>query len=122
MTSVVWDFSNDGPRKACEQGATFSWVFTLKDNNGVVVDLTGYTARMHVRVTAATASTIIELTTANSRIVLGGTDGTITLALTATETAALTAGSYVYDLELLSGSSVQRLLEGDFVVTSEVTK
>jgi hypothetical protein len=56
---------------------------------------------------------------------LGGTAGTIVVALTATQTAAIDAtpsGQYVYDLELVSGSTVTRLVEGNFLVSPEVTR
>lgn len=106
----------------CEQGATFTRVFTWTDESEVPVDLTGYTARMHVRTAVATASTTIELTTANGRIALGGATGTITLQLSATDTAALAAKRYVYDLELVSGTTVTRLLQGAFTVSAEVTR
>ena len=32
------------------------------------------------------------------------------------------AGNHVYDIELVSGNSVTRLLEGRFIVTPEVTR
>jgi hypothetical protein len=105
-----------------EQGATFSQLVTYKDN-GVAVNLTGYTARMQVRATLESASTLVELTTANSRIALGGTAGTITLTISATDTAALTAGRGVYDLELVSGSGiVTRLLQGVATISRNVTR
>jgi hypothetical protein len=105
-----------------EQGATYSQVITYKDN-GVAVNLTGYTARMQVRATLESASTLVELTTANSRIALGGTAGTISLTISATDTAALTAGRGVYDLELVSGSGiVTRLLQGVATISRNVTR
>jgi hypothetical protein len=105
-----------------EQGATYSQLITYKDN-GVAVNLTGYTARMQVRATLESASTLVELTTANSRIALGGTAGTITLTISATDTAALTAGRGVYDLELVSGSGiVTRLLQGVATISRNVTR
>jgi hypothetical protein len=105
-----------------EQGATFSQLVTYKDN-GVAVNLTGYTARMQVRATLESASTLVELTTANSRIALGGTAGTITLTISATDTAGLTAGRGVYDLELVSGSGiVTRLLQGVATISRNVTR
>jgi len=105
-----------------EQGATFSQVITYKES-GVAVNLTGYTARMQVRATLESASTLVELTTANSRIALGGTAGTITLTISATDTEALTAGRGVYDLELVSGSGiVTRLLQGVATISRNVTR
>jgi hypothetical protein len=88
-----------------EQGATFSQIVTYKES-GVAVNLTGYTARMQVRSHAGIGRSFIELTTANGRIALGGSAGTITLTISATDTAALTAGRGVYDLELVSGSGI----------------
>lgn len=106
----------------CEQGATFTRTLQWLDENEAPVDLTGYTARMHVRKTVKSATTLVELTTANSRIVLTPLTGTLDLILTATETAAL-ADSGVYDLELVSpGGVVQRILEGKFTLSREVTR
>jgi hypothetical protein len=105
-----------------EQGATFSQVITYKEA-GVAVNLTGYTARMQVRASLESASALVELTTANSRIALGGTAGTITLSIAAADTAALTSGRGVYDLELVSGSGiVTRLLQGVATISRNVTR
>ena len=105
-----------------EQGATFSQVITYKEA-GVAVNLTGYTARMQVRSTLESATTVVELTTANGRIALGGAAGTITLTIAAADTAALTAGRGVYDLELVSGSGiVTRLLQGVATISRNVTR
>jgi hypothetical protein len=105
-----------------EQGATYSQVISYKES-GVAINLTGYTARMQVRATLEAASTLVELTTANSRIALGGTAGTISLTISATDTAALTSGRGVYDLELVSGSGiVTRLLQGVATISRNVTR
>ena len=105
-----------------EQGATYSQVITYKEA-GVAINLTGYTARLQVRSTLESASTVVELTTANGRIALGGAAGTITLTISATDTAALTAGRGVYDLELVSGSGiVTRLLQGVATISRNVTR
>jgi hypothetical protein len=78
---------------------------------------------MQVRSTAASSTIVLELTTANSRITLGGTAGTVDLLVAANVTAALTPGLYVYDLELVSGGGeVTRLIEGNFNVKAEVTR
>ena len=61
--------------------------------------------------------------TLTAGITLGGTAGTVVINITAAQTTALTAGSYVYDLELTSGGGVvTRILEGKFVITPEVTQ
>jgi hypothetical protein len=106
----------------CDQGATFSRVFTWEDSTGVPVNVAGYTARMQVRETVTAASTLLSFTTENGGITLGGTAGTITVTATATQTAAIAAGCYVYDLELINGATVYRLVQGQFTVDGEVTR
>jgi hypothetical protein len=81
---------------------------------------------MHVRAAVDASTTIIELTTANGLITLGNTNATkgqITLTIAANTTAALVPGQYVYDLELVSSTGiVDRILEGNFKVSAEVTR
>ncbi len=106
----------------CDQGATFSRVFTWQDSVGLPVNLTGYTARMQVRATIDAASTLLSFTTENGGITLGAAAGTITVTATAATTAAVSAGCYVYDLELINGATVYRLVQGQFTVDGEVTR
>lgn len=105
------------------QGATFQKVITWKDENGVAINLTGYTARMQARVEYESAAPFINLTTENGGITLGGAAGTITLSISATATAAITQERGYWDIELISGSGiVYRLLQGNVSVSKEVTK
>jgi len=104
----------------CPQGASFDKTFTWTIG-GTAVNLTGYTAAMQVRVGFDTATTLVSLTN-GSGITLGGTAGTIGVAISAAVTAGVAAGSYAYDLELYSGSTVTRLLQGAFTVTPGVTR
>lgn len=110
----------------CDQGATFSRTITWKDSANAAYDIAGYTARMQVRTAANAVSYIIALTTENGRISIGNTantKGQVTLTISAADTANLTAGQYVYDLELVSGGGVvTRLIEGNFKVKAEVTR
>jgi hypothetical protein len=106
------------------QGADFDTTLTWKNSDGSAVNLTGYTARLHVRETVESLTTLLEMTTGNGSIVLGGVAGTIRLLLTSTATAALTwSQPYPFDLELVSGGGiVTRLLEGTFELDKEVTR
>ena len=106
-----------------DQGSTFTRQLTWEDSAGSAINLTGYTARMDVRtsIDAAGAATL-SLTPGNGRIVLGGTAGTIALSAEGTATAAVAAGDYVYDLELVSGSTITRLVQGTFTLRGEVTR
>jgi hypothetical protein len=104
-----------------EQGATFNLLMTWKIDN-VAVNLTGYTARLQARVDVEDTETVLSLTT-GSGITLGGALGTISLDRTATQTAVLPTGEFVYDLELQSGGGVvTRLVQGQLTISAEVTR
>lgn len=107
-----------------EQGATWSQSFQYKDSSGVAIPLTGYTARMQCRATKESASTVINLTTENGGITITPATGTVVCTLSATATAALTAGELgLYDLEIVStGGVVTRLIEGRITVSREITR
>jgi hypothetical protein len=107
----------------CDQGATLKRTITWTNQAKTPFNLTSFTARMQVRSAVTSSTVVLELTTANSRIVLGGAAGTVELTVPASTTAALTPGLYVYDLELASaGGEVTRLIEGNFNVRAEVTR
>lgn len=100
-----------------DQGTTFSTIINLTDDNGDPINLTGYTGDAEMRK---------HYTSSNSQsfsINLGGTSGTVTLSLTSAQTANLTPGRYVYDVEVTSGANVvSRIVEGIVTVTPEVTR
>jgi hypothetical protein len=106
------------------QGATFSKVIKLSAA-GVPMNITGYTFRMQVRQSKSPTSPIlVELTTANNGIITTNpaTLGEITLLLSATATASLNFPSSFYDLEMVNGSVVTRLIEGSITLSKEVTQ
>lgn len=105
------------------QGATFDDVLTWK-SAGVPVDLTGCTARMQVREQIDSPSVLLSLTTENGGIVLGGTSGTVSIHMSAVDTAAITWTAGVFDLEIIfaDGVTVRRLLSGSISVSPEVTR
>lgn len=105
----------------CPQGATFSKQLTWKIEN-VPVDLTSYAARMQVREKYTSKVAIIDISTENGGITLGGDEGTILLYISDEDTSKIFAKSYVYDLEMISSSETLRLIEGKFIVTPEVTR
>jgi hypothetical protein len=105
------------------QGSTFSQEFVWKTGDPLTeVDLTSYTAQAQARATYTSETTLFDLTTENGGITLGGEDGTITLDISAEDTADLAAGTYVWDLELTVGSTVRRLIAGKVIVSPEVTQ
>jgi hypothetical protein len=108
-----------------EQGATFNTQLTwfTDDTQETAVNLTGFTAKMQVRARLDDVTVLLELSTANGKITLGGVAGTILLHIDAADTALLTFEKGVYDLELTNGSGVvTRLLQGVINMQLEVTR
>jgi hypothetical protein len=100
-------------------GSTLAETYTYAID-GVPVNFTGATARMQLRRNALGAA-LMELTTQNGKLTLSSV-GVVTINLTAVETAAL-SGKGVYDLEVVyANGTVQRLIEGAFIVYPEVTR
>ncbi len=103
------------------QGADYDKTFTVTQN-GTAINWSGYTAQMQVRESSDATSPLLSLTN-GSGITLGGTAGTITVAITNAQSSAINAGSFSYDLELTSsGGSITRLLQGSFNVVANVTR
>jgi hypothetical protein len=105
------------------QGATFSAKFFIASKNtpDQPRDLTGYSVRMQVRKNEKATAYIVELSTENDRVLISE-DNKVTLALSAIETAALPVGKFLYDLELINGSTVTKPLRGSVSVIAEVTR
>jgi len=96
----------------------FRWLI-----DDVPVDISGYTARSMFRDTADSATVALSLTSAAGTISLGGVSGTVILSASAASTSAITAGRYVFDIELINASGyVRRLVEGTATFTREVTR
>lgn len=100
--------------------------FTTYTSGGFVqynspMSLAGATARMSIK-DAVGGTLLFRLDTTNSRITLNDTLKTITLSITATDTAALTFTQGVYDLEFQDATGVVTgILYGAVTVTDEVT-
>lgn len=105
-----------------EKGATTYKDITWKDSTGTAINLTGYTARMQVRPSISSSTVLIDMTTENGKIVLGGTVGTIRLIFDAAETLALTANAGVYDLFLETNDVSYKLLKGTVSFIDAVTR
>lgn len=107
------------------QGDTFPYRFTYYAGEpGVAapVNLTGATAKMQVRA-SATGPVLLELSTDNGKIVLGGAAGTIDLLLSAAETAAIEWVQAVYDLAItFADSSVRKPIRGSVTVVKAITR
>lgn len=101
-----------------DQGTTFSLDINLTNDDGSAKDLANYTVASQMR-KSYEASTKTDFT-----CVQVDASGKVTISLTATQTSAIKAGRYVYDVEITGTSPVEtlRVLEGLVTVTPEVTK
>ena len=108
------------------QGATFRKAWDIVDKqSGSPVDLTGYTARMHIRGKIKDELPVVVLTTTNGGISIMITESQTVLSLfiSAEVTAALTISKGVYDLEIVDTSGeVYRLVQGQVTISKEVTR
>jgi hypothetical protein len=104
------------------QGQTLSQSFRYKQDDAVV-NLSGYIGRAMFRDTVDSATVALSLTTANGGVVISAAGGLVTLSASAASMSAITAGRYVYDVEIESASGiVKRLIEGVAKVSREVTR
>lgn len=102
-----------------DQGTTFSSVIKVEGPTGLTYDLTGYTARGQIRKSYSSSRSVAftcDIPTPSS--------GNINISLTAAQTAAMQAGRYVYDIEVVKTATgeVSRVVEGQVEVSARVTR
>lgn len=113
-----------------DQGANFLITLTVKDEVGAPIDLTGFTFRGKIKKSFSDSSSVVDF---SFNLLNQVTDtGKVEVSLTDVQTASIPAPAqgvsrtltkYVYDIESVSaGGFVRRWLEGDVLVSPEVTK
>lgn len=120
---------------AIEQGSTVQFEIQYKDASNTPIDLTGHIARMQIRPDFAdnTAVTYVNLTTTldpdGTGLNMSGSNGvtpiqsgSIGIYISAASSSAFTFNEAKYDLEIVSGSVVTRILEGCVKLRKEVTR
>jgi hypothetical protein len=104
------------------QGSRFRFNLQVTEN-GSVLNLTGYTARMQIRASVSDATVLAEYTTTNGMLVIDGAQGIVQIRVPSSETEDYTWESGVYDLEVVDGSNdAIRVMEGWVAVTPQVTR
>ena len=86
------------------------------------INLAGFTARMQIRAKLESTEVLEELTTENGGIIIDNNNKTITLNISATDTALYTWTCGVYSLEMIVDSNVTPLISGSVTVKKEVTR
>ena len=106
-----------------EQGTTVRKVFRLKDGTNLPLNLTGYKARLQSRLSIASPAVLLDATTENGKLVVDPLEGSVSLVLTASDSAALVWSKAKYDLELEnSAGEVFRPVKGEIIIDKEVTR
>ena len=101
-----------------EQGATFSTKLNVDDIYGFPINLYSYSTDSMMR-KSYYSNTSYTITTSVS----DSANGEITLSMTASNTALLSAGRYVYDVLIEDNSNtVTRVVEGIVTVLPSVTR
>lgn len=109
-----------------DQGADWFWTVTWKvgstARSSTFKDTTGFTARMQVRAKYDSPTTVLNLSSANGGIAVSSA-GIFSVHATAAQTAAVTPGKYVYDIEAVApNGTVTKLARGTVRVVAEVTR
>ena len=100
-----------------DQGCTFEKVIYAQNSTSGNVTISTGTCAAKMRQSYNSSNNITALTAA-----VAGSN--VTISLTATQTAAVSSGNYVYDVEYTQsgGTIVERLAEGIITLSAEATK
>jgi hypothetical protein len=115
-----------------EQGATTNIQVTWQDESGSI-DLSGYGARMQLRPSATSETIYLSLSSSQqvdgTGLNMSGSDGetpvqsgSIGIYISAATSSLLNFDTAYYDLEMVSGNEVTRLLEGQVKLSKNVTR
>lgn len=100
-----------------DQGTDYTTVIQIKDENDEPVDISGYAANAVIRKAFSSSNSVA------FSAVVNGSNGTITLSLSANTSANLTAGRYLYDVvttDILARKA--RIIEGILTINASVTR
>lgn len=99
-------------------GDTWRRSWRLKQPSGVPVDLTGASARLHLRDTAG-ALLLAATTGADGRIVITPAEGLIAMTVAAADTVSLPVNRHRWALELTDAAGIVTTLEAGVLVVQE---
>lgn len=107
-----------------EQGAKFERSIQVKNKDGTIKDLTGYSAKMQVRATTASNVILLEASTANGMISINAPGGMVSISIGADITTPLNWTVALYDVIIytVAASEVIRILQGSASLSLEVTR
>lgn len=101
-----------------DAGAHYSTIITVTATNGQPLNLTGYTVASQLRKSYQSS-----IAYAFSASIFDAVTGKIRLQLTDSQSQAIPAGRWLYDVEITSSTGTKtRVLEGIVTVTPEITR
>ena len=104
------------------RGDDKTYEVTVKDRNGVVVNITSYTASFTVRVQPLDTAAIFTKTLASGIALTAPTTGVLQVTLTAADTTQ-DLGKYHYDLQVVdTGGNILTVLRGNFKICFDVSR
>lgn len=102
-----------------DQGTDFKFEADITNNDGTVVDCTGYSFASSLRKSFYSARPTANLTVT----ILSASNGNVAFSLTAAQTANIRAGRYLFDVKQTDDLGKKtRLFEGIITVNPQVTK
>ncbi len=117
-----------------EQGSTFFFFFSYKDKDDFSIYVSSKTARIPARRSECSTSKVLDISGTN---VTGPSDfvgtggftmnasdvtGDINIAVDATTMALIPSGKFFYDIELVDGATITKLIKGRFINDGEITR
>lgn len=112
-----------------EQGSTTRFNIVYKDSTGQPVDLSDYSARMQIKSSYGTTSSIATLSSSlwsdgTGLNMVSSSQGMIQLYISSCTSSLFDFDEAYYDIDIISGSNcpvVERILEGRIRLSREIT-
>lgn len=113
----------------CQQNADLDLLLRILDDEKKPIDVTGYKGLIHVKPSASSTFSILEISSSpaasyaeNRKITFGGIDGTVRIFVAAEKTRKLPVIKAVYDLVVVApGGGTRRWMQGYFNIERGVT-
>jgi len=117
----TFDMSYQATNITRVRGDTFPFAFRVKDSNGTVVPITGYTFKLSVD-TREEPDDDTTLLFEIDGVITDGDNGLVQFTLSSLQ-ADQTPGTYYYDVEQIDlASKTRTILKGEWIVVQDVTK
>jgi Na+-translocating ferredoxin:NAD+ oxidoreductase RnfG subunit len=100
------------------QGDTYIHELRIKNNSNVAINISTRTYNGAIRKKRNSDTVAANF----SSEITDGANGVVVMSLTASNTANIAAGTYVYDFQETNGQTITTLLTGNVTVTGEVYK